>query len=983
VNDFFISYNRADQTWAEWIAWVLEEQGYTTVIDVWDFRPGSNFALEMQKAAGAQVTVMVLSEQYLQGLYTQPEWAAAFAQDPTGAGRRLLPIRVGECQPTGLLMPQIYVNLVGQGEAEAERLLLNALKERGKPDLRPSFPGGTPTAERVNPQKRAFPGRALCPHNLPRSGAVEFVGRETDLENLHAQLQQTDRLAITAIRGMGGIGKTELALQYARYHRDQHTYPGGICWLQARDQDVASQIVSFAKLLNLPLPEGELTEQVAYVWSQWPLSEAVLVVFDDVADFPRIKPYLPPEQEPFRVLMTTRQQFSGIESIEITVLSLQAALNLLKSLMGTDRIEAELADAEALCQRLGFLPLALELVGRYLELDADLSLAEVQAELDEMRTDAYALLKDESAANMTAKLGVAEAFELSLRRLNAESQTLATVLCLFAAAPIAWEWVAACLPEVSAAALKQQRRTLLQNSLLQRVEAETYQLHPLIQEFLRTRFANAASTEPLLRQYCAAMVEASNVISYTQTQADVLERTPLIPHLKEAATTWQRFIADADVLSPANKVGLFYYSQGAFHEAEEWFEQALLQTRDRLGEAHPAVATSLNNLAELYRSQGRYEAAEPLYQEALAMMKALLGETHPAVATSLNNLAALYDSQGRYEAAELLYQEALAMRQALLGDRHPDVATSLNNLAELYRSQGRYEAAELLYQEALAMMKALLGETHPAVATSLNNLAALYDSQGRYEAAEPLYQEALAMRQALLGDRHPDVATSLNNLAELYRSQGRYEAAEPLYQEALAMMKALLGAAHPAVATSLNNLAALYKSQGRYEAAELLYQEALAMRQALLGDRHPDVATSLNNLALLYESQRRYEAAEPLFQEALAMRQALLGETHPAVATSLNNLALLYKSQGRYEAAEPLYQEALAMRQALLGETHPDVATSLNNLAVLYANQGRYQQAEPLLQQALELRLQLLGPAHPLTQSTQQSLEILRGWMNQ
>jgi len=281
------------------------------------------------------------------------------------------------------------------------------------------------------------------------------------------------------------------------------------------DQDVASQIVSFAKRLNLTVPEGDLVEQVSHVWMHWPLSETVLVVLDDLADFGKVQPYLPPQTEQFRVLITTRQIFSGIASLEINVLSPEAALALLKSLVGADRIEAQHEAAKALGERLGYLPLALELVGRYLELDEDLSMADVQAELDDMQTDAYALLKDESAATMTAKLGVATAFGLSLQRLTAASQTLAAVFCLFAAAPIAWQWVQRCLPEVSPGALKQHQRTLLRNSLLQRVEANTYQLHPLIQEFLRKRFARAPSTEPLLGQYCRVMVEAAGPTSHT------------------------------------------------------------------------------------------------------------------------------------------------------------------------------------------------------------------------------------------------------------------------------------------------------------------------------------------------------------------------------------------------------------------------------------------------------------------------------------
>jgi hypothetical protein len=158
-NDFFISYNGADCQWAEWIAWQLEEAGYTTVLQAWDFRPGFNFVLEMQRAATeAERTIAVLSQAYLDALYTQPEWAAAFRQDPTGEKGTLLPVRVSECDLTGL-WPQIsYIDLVGLDEAAAkDALLAGVRRERAKPTTPPGFPGAAP---RSVPEQPRFP-RAL------------------------------------------------------------------------------------------------------------------------------------------------------------------------------------------------------------------------------------------------------------------------------------------------------------------------------------------------------------------------------------------------------------------------------------------------------------------------------------------------------------------------------------------------------------------------------------------------------------------------------------------------------------------------------------------------------------------------------------------------------------------------------------------------------------------------------------------------------
>ena len=164
MKDFFVSYNSADLGSAEWIAWVLEEKGYSVIIQAWDFRPGGNFVLDMQQAAvEAKRTVMVLSEAYLKALYTQPEWAAAFKQDPIARERKLLPIRVESCQPTGMLAPLVYVDLVGKSEAEAEALLLAALKDRDKPSTRPAFTQSVPKPERVTPTAVPFPAMGRVP----------------------------------------------------------------------------------------------------------------------------------------------------------------------------------------------------------------------------------------------------------------------------------------------------------------------------------------------------------------------------------------------------------------------------------------------------------------------------------------------------------------------------------------------------------------------------------------------------------------------------------------------------------------------------------------------------------------------------------------------------------------------------------------------------------------------------------------------------
>jgi hypothetical protein len=170
--DFFISYTQADRSWAEWIAWHLEAMGYTTVIQAWDFRPGSNFVLDMQRAAEAQRTIAVLSPAYLAAAYTQPEWAAALAQDPQGVHGTLLPVRVRDCAMPNLLRALVYIDLVGLEEAAATDALVAGInRTRAKPSVPPGFPGTTTVTSAASPAP-PYP----TPPMTPTTGSVTVSG---------------------------------------------------------------------------------------------------------------------------------------------------------------------------------------------------------------------------------------------------------------------------------------------------------------------------------------------------------------------------------------------------------------------------------------------------------------------------------------------------------------------------------------------------------------------------------------------------------------------------------------------------------------------------------------------------------------------------------------------------------------------------------------------------------------------------------------
>jgi hypothetical protein len=224
--DFFISYTGVNRPWAEWIAVQLEAAGYTTVLQAWDFRPGSDFLHQMQQATtSAGRTIAVLSPAYFGSAFGEAEWRAAFVKDSTGALGLLVPVRVQPCEPPGLLASRVYVDLVDTDEATAKRLLLDGVAESGARPTSAPFPGGPGGAAVGGPGR--FPGLGPAVSNLPARNP-NFSGRDGLLERLYGSLHTGSAAVVPtgAVHGLGGVGKTELALEFA--HRFPSDYD--IAW---------------------------------------------------------------------------------------------------------------------------------------------------------------------------------------------------------------------------------------------------------------------------------------------------------------------------------------------------------------------------------------------------------------------------------------------------------------------------------------------------------------------------------------------------------------------------------------------------------------------------------------------------------------------------------------------------------------------------------------------------------------------------------
>jgi tetratricopeptide (TPR) repeat protein len=732
------------------------------------------------------------------------------------------------------------------------------------------------------------------------------VGRAEVLVELDQQLQQNDRVAISTLTGMGGIGKSELALQYAWQEWQKQTYRGGICWLNVADSDPGLSILSFAQIhLGLTLPdEGELVERVRFVWQGWLKNEQdqILIIFDDVRDYQQVKDYLPSQMDQrFKVIITTRlkELSAKIQTLHVDILQPEAALDLLRSYVIDGRIDDQLEQAKLLCRDLGYLPLALELVARLLRRRTNWTVAKIREKLAENGLADQSLEKNlKFDSEMTAEWGVKAAFDLSWQELESEpkAQKLAIYLSLFAFAPFPKKLIDGLFSEEDEDEIEEWLTdSLVHLNLVKPLGNGWYELHTLIRVYLREKLEAEEIKEQAKRAYSRVMVGIAKTIGQTLTLANIANLEPYIEHLKVAADELHEWLGDDNLIIPFMGLACFYNNQIFYEEAKFWCEKCLNITKERCGEDHPNVAISFHNLSYCYESQGQYTEAEFFLLNALKIRTEKLRNNHPDLATTLNNLGSIYYSQGRYTEAKSHLLQAIRMRKNELGENHPDVARSLNILAGIDTAQGLYSDAESNYLEAIKLIEFSLDNSHPDVIIVRNNLALLYCKQKRYSEAEEELKQSLELLKEFLGDDHLDVAIILNNLANLYCSQKRYPEAEKYYLKAIEIQdnkiqENKLNKNHPDLATSYNNLANCYRLQENYSKAEEHHKKALDIRKKSLGDDHLDVATSYNNLALVYFVQKRYTEAESLLHKCLKIRRNRLGNNHPDVIASLHNL---------------------------------------------------------------------------------------------
>ncbi|MFE2212089.1 FxSxx-COOH system tetratricopeptide repeat protein [Streptomyces canus] len=815
----FVSYAGPDRAWAEWAGWQLQQAGHQVELDRWHWRTGDDFVQKMDLALDRADTVVALFSRhyFAPKRWTREEWSATVA-----LRGRLVPVAIEllvDDDIPALLAGMLRTDVHGLDETAATAALLEAVHGPVAPTGPVAFPGAASADTTTEPdtQRPRLPSSVGLPEvwNVRRRNP-DFAGREAVMGQLRTGLLSGHQAVVQALHGMGGIGKTQIALEYAHRFASQYDL---VWWVDAEQADqLPVRYTELADRLGIAKSDAGSEPNARALLQHLRTRHRWLLILDNAEHPDQIEPWLP--EGPGHVLITSRNpDWHGIaHQSDLDVFTRTDSLAYLKSRIAGMTTE----HADLLAQDLGDLPLALAQAAGVLRSGVT---------LDRYRqlltTDTARLLQESDVRDYPAPL--AATVNIAVTRLVDDGHSDATALLRLGAflgpEPIPTAWLETARPRLATILGDPDDSMWLRNALqplgrfgLARTDFDAFQIHRLTQAILRTQ--TSPDLVAAIRDDVTAVLAAVDP-GDPQSPADWPAWASLAVHLTAPHVTTA--ITNRPALRPTlSKAAHFLICSGLPRAAHDLSAVLHQVWSTDVGPDHPDTLTCAQFLGHATVGLGDYAKGHLIIEDTLVRRRRVLGEDHPNTLHSANDASTTLSYLGEHAEARRRQEDVLARRGRVLGEDHPDTLTSANNLASTLNDLGEHAEARRMQEDVLARRGRVLGEEHPDTLSSASNLASTLNDLGEHAEARRMHEDVHARLGRVLGEEHPDTLTSAGNLASTLHALRKYPEAARLLKDVRASYVRLFGAEHPKTERATRNLAASLTAMGRTHEAQQL-----------------------------------------------------------------------------------------------------------------------------------------------------------------
>lgn len=680
---------------------------------------------------------------------------------------------------------------------------------------------------------------------------------------------------IAILYGMGGCGKSQVALEYCRRGQKEGWF-SMILWFDASSPMAISQ--SFADAAHkLSKPNFDIADakgNLAFVLNMIEAYEfdSLLVFdnFDDPTAFTddSIKEYLP-RTGLASILFTTRHvqvEDMGL-GIDATLMSHQEALELLLNRIHVERCDVNMQKGMNVVRRLGYHALAIDQAGayiaaRHIDLDTYMVHRHEREEhvLNEIPKQWDYRRRLKSDPGVLTKLSVFTTLELSIELISGSPTTrndkihFLTVAAFLNRDEVSdnlfrcygtknINWLAPCVKDgirnkyiAQDILIELQSLSLIHNLQIDEHGAR-FSLHPLIQDWMKLRATPDARRE-FARE--AVLLLSTFLKSCDENETPLTTKQVLHGHLNAVIQNEEKYpvihgeLESIELQDAAFNFGQFFNSQGRYNISEEMIRSSLKWRKQILGKEHPNTLQSMNSLGIALGGQAKHNEAKGVFEQTLQLREKILGKDHPDTLATMHSLAVVLDIQGEYKEAEQIFRQALKVREEILGKDHPHTLQSMCGLVVVVQRQGKFNEAMQIFQYILQLQDGILGEENPDTMRVMSGIGVVLQMKGDHVKAMQIFRHTHQLQYRILGEYHPDTLRTMSGIGEILLMRGEDGEAMQIFQNTLLRQNHIIGEEHPDTLRTLSGIGEILLKRGEYDESSQLLQHKLQLQEKSL-----------------------------------------------------------------------------------------------------------------------------------------------------